>query len=110
MLDRISAKSNSVEHLLLQSIRTQLNRKAVDIEVDSEYLRDFAKLHKILINFNDSRVTQQDYLQLNTLIFRIQDMNSDVAKYFINSFIRTFTERTFHEKQTYPIISINIKK
>ena len=110
MLDRVSGKNNSVEHLLLQSLKTQIIKRTLDIEVDAEHAKEFCKLHKILINFKDTRTTQQDYLQLNTIVFRILDLKSDVAKYFINSFIKQFTNQSFAHQNSYPLISINIKK
>lgn len=110
MLDRVSSKKNSVEHLLLQSLKTQIVKRTLDIEVDAEHEKEFCKLHKILINFKDTRTTQQDYFQLNTIVFRILDLQSDVAKYFIDSFIKQFTTHSFARMNSYPLISINIPK
>ncbi len=61
MLDRVSGKKSNVEHLLLQLLKTQIMKRTLDIEVDCEAVSEFLKLHQTLINFKDTRTTQQDY-------------------------------------------------
>jgi hypothetical protein len=49
----------------------------------------------------------QDFSYLNTIVFIVKELDSEVGKYFINNFVKLLTESKF---ENYPVVTLNFKK